>query len=116
MNLTLVKKLLQRDVLCQLLECIQNSGHKTLITLHHATEEIHHVLERLKKDGEHHWWETLLGWLPIAMGVFNFMFHPALFLLTLILSIAYNYIAYKGLVRYKTNTPTSTKQNTQINA
>ena len=85
MNLTLVKKLLQHDDLCQLLERIRNNGHKTLITVHHDTEEIHHVLERVKKDGEHHWWETLLGWSPTATGVFNLMLHPVVILLTLTL-------------------------------
>ncbi|KAK4811143.1 hypothetical protein QYF61_019774 [Mycteria americana] len=85
MNLTLVKKLLQHDDLCQLLERIRNNGHKTLITVHHDAEEIHHVLERVKKDGEHHWWETLLGWSPTATGVFNLMLHPVVILLTLTL-------------------------------
>lgn len=28
---------------------------KTLITVNHDTEEIHHVLERVKQDGEYHW-------------------------------------------------------------
>ena len=84
MNLTVVKKLLQHDDLCQLLEHIQNNGQKTLIIVHHDTEEVHHVLERVKKDGERHWWETFLGWSPTAMGVFNFMFHPVVILLTLI--------------------------------
>ncbi|KAK4811160.1 hypothetical protein QYF61_019791 [Mycteria americana] len=85
MNLTLVKKLLQHDDLCQLLEHIRNNGHKTLITVHHDAEEIRHVLERVKKDGEHHWWETLLGWSPTATGVFNLMLHPVVILLTLTL-------------------------------
>ncbi|KAK4825340.1 hypothetical protein QYF61_026859 [Mycteria americana] len=86
MKLTLMKKLLQHDELCQVLERVQNDGHKTLITVHHDTEEIHRVLERVKKAGEHHWWETLLGWPPTATGVFKFMLHPAVILpvLTLI--------------------------------
>ncbi|KAM6056629.1 uncharacterized protein LJ206_015028 [Theristicus caerulescens] len=66
MNLTSVKKLQQHDDLCQLLERVRNNGHKALITIHHDTEERHSVLERVKKDGEHHWWETLLGWSPAA--------------------------------------------------
>ncbi|KAK4806462.1 hypothetical protein QYF61_021388 [Mycteria americana] len=37
----------------------------------------------MKKDGEHHWWETLLGWSPTATGVFNLMLHPIVILLTL---------------------------------
>ncbi|XP_076185054.1 uncharacterized protein LOC143156043 [Aptenodytes patagonicus] len=84
MNLTLVKKLLQHNDLCQLLERVRDNGHKTLITVHHDTEEIRHVLERVKKDGEHYWWESLLGWSPTATGVFNFMLHPVVILLTLI--------------------------------
>ncbi|XP_076194341.1 uncharacterized protein LOC143160464 [Aptenodytes patagonicus] len=83
MDLTLVKKLLQHNDLCQLLERARDNGRKTLITVHHDTEEIHHVLERVKKDGEHHWWETLLGWSPTATGVFNLMLHPIIVLLTL---------------------------------
>lgn len=56
-----------------------------LITVHHDTEDIYYVLERVKKGGEHHWWETLLGWLPTATGVFNLMLHPVAILLTLTL-------------------------------
>lgn len=53
MNLTLVKKLLQHDDPCQLLEYVQHNGHKTLIMVYHDTEGIHHVLERVKKDEKH---------------------------------------------------------------
>uniref|UniRef100_A0A8C3PND6 Uncharacterized protein n=1 Tax=Calidris pygmaea TaxID=425635 RepID=A0A8C3PND6_9CHAR len=85
MNLTLVKKLLQHDDLSQLLERIRNNGHKTLITVQHDTKEIHRVFERMRKDGEHHWWEILLGWSPTATGLFNRMLHPIVLLLILIL-------------------------------
>ncbi|KAK4830480.1 hypothetical protein QYF61_011204 [Mycteria americana] len=50
MNLTLVRKLLQHDDLNQLLRHVRNNGQRTLITIHHGAEEIHHVLERVKKD------------------------------------------------------------------
>ncbi|XP_075344890.1 uncharacterized protein LOC142402885 [Mycteria americana] len=76
MNLTLVRKLLQHDDLNQLLERIWNNGHKTLVTVHHDAEEIHCVLERVKQDGGHHWWDTLLGWLPTATRILNKMLHP----------------------------------------
>ncbi|KAK4825915.1 hypothetical protein QYF61_003410 [Mycteria americana] len=82
-NLTLVRKLLQRDDLNQLLEHIQNNGHKTLVTVHHDAEEIHCVLERVKQDGGHHWWDTLLGWSPTATGILNKMLHPVVVLLML---------------------------------
>ncbi|XP_067164812.1 uncharacterized protein [Apteryx mantelli] len=83
MNLTLVKKLLQHDDLCQLLKCIRNNGQKPLIAIHHDTEEIQHILERVKKDGEYHWWETLLGWSPTTTGIYNHMLHPVVVVLSL---------------------------------
>lgn len=46
---------------------------------------MHHVLERVKKDVEHHCWETLLEWSPTAMAAFNFIFHTVVILLTLTL-------------------------------
>ncbi|PKU27726.1 hypothetical protein llap_21970 [Limosa lapponica baueri] len=49
MNLTLVKKPLQRDDLCRLLERIPNNGHKTLIPVQ---RELHRVFERTREDGE----------------------------------------------------------------
>ena len=52
-------------------------------TVNHDTKEIPCVLERVKKDGEHDWWETLLGWLPTARGVFNSVLHPVAILLIL---------------------------------
>ncbi|KAK4820842.1 hypothetical protein QYF61_007816, partial [Mycteria americana] len=76
MNLTLVRKLLQHDDLNQLLERIRNNGHKTLVTVHHDAEEIHRVLEQVKQDGGHYWWDTLLGWSLTATRILNKMLHP----------------------------------------
>ena len=92
MNLASVKKLLQHDNLYQLLECIQDNAQKnTLILLADTilltddTEEIHHVLERVQKDGEQHCWETLLRWPPTARGAFTSVLHPVVILLILTL-------------------------------
>ncbi|XP_076212573.1 LOW QUALITY PROTEIN: uncharacterized protein LOC143169181 [Aptenodytes patagonicus] len=118
MNLTLVTKLLQHD-LCQLPEHIRNNGHKTQITVHHDTEEIRHVLERVKEDGEHHWWETLLGWSLAAKGVFNLMLHPVVILLTLIclLLITMLYIKVWYMIKQITQLqPPQTQINTQQTA
>ncbi|KAK4828023.1 hypothetical protein QYF61_022800 [Mycteria americana] len=54
MNLTLLRKLLQHGDLYQLLKQVQDSGKRTLVTVHHDAKEIYYVLERVKKDGEHH--------------------------------------------------------------
>lgn len=56
---------------------------KTLITVYCDAKDIHCVLERVKKDGEHHWWETLLGWSSTATGIFNSVLHPIVILLIL---------------------------------
>ncbi|KAK4820012.1 hypothetical protein QYF61_017391 [Mycteria americana] len=55
----------------------------TLVSIHHDTEEIHHVLERVKQDGGHHWWDTLLGRSPTATRILNKMLHPVIVLLVL---------------------------------
>ncbi|KAK4805375.1 hypothetical protein QYF61_003948 [Mycteria americana] len=67
----------------QLLERVRNNGHKTSVTVHHDAEEIHHVLERVKQDGGHSWWDTLLGWSPTATGILSKMLHPVVILLML---------------------------------
>lgn len=51
MNLTLAKELLQHADLRRLLKQAQENGQKTLATVHHDMEDIHHVM--VKKDGEH---------------------------------------------------------------
>jgi len=53
--LTVVEELLQHDNLNQLLKYIRNNGQRTLITVLPDIQKIHHVLERVKKDGEHYW-------------------------------------------------------------
>ena len=58
MNITLVKKLLRHNDLKQLLKEAQGNGQKTLITVHHDVEEVHQVLQRAKRDGEHKWCDT----------------------------------------------------------
>ena len=83
MDLTLVKKFLQHHDLRQLLERAREEGQRTLITVHHDTEEIHRVLDRVKKDGEHRWWEAFLGWSPKTTGILNLMLHPVVILLLL---------------------------------
>ena len=95
MNLSLVKELLQRDDLNHLLKQILNNGQRNLITIHHATEKIHHVLKRVKKDGEHHRWDTLFGWSPTETEILNQMLQPTVVLLTLvILSLLLNICLY----------------------
>ena len=48
------------------------------------TEEKYTIQERVKKDREHHWWETLLGWSPTATGVLNAMQHPVIIMFALV--------------------------------
>lgn len=84
MDLTLVKKLLQHENLHQQLERIWDNGQNTLVAVHHDTKEIHRALERMKKDGEHLWWEALLGWSPALTGILNAALHPVLIILILI--------------------------------
>ncbi|XP_068521809.1 uncharacterized protein [Anas acuta] len=83
MNLTLVKKLLVHEDLKQLMTQVRESGQKTLITVHHDAQEIHRVMERVKRDERHRWWDTLFGWSPAAKGIFNKMLHPVIVLLIL---------------------------------
>lgn len=53
MNLALVKQLLYCPDPVSLLQQAQRTGQNILIIVHHDSEEIHQVLERVKKDGEH---------------------------------------------------------------
>lgn len=84
MNLTIIKKLCHPH-LTNLLQQVWESGWKTLITVHHDVEEIHLVLGRVKKDGEHWWWKALFGWPPTATGTLNQVLHPIMILLTVVI-------------------------------
>ncbi|XP_069631692.1 uncharacterized protein [Haliaeetus albicilla] len=95
MNLTLVKQLLQHKDLVEILEKIRENGQKTLITVHHDVKEIHRVLERVQKDAEHRWWDTLFRWSPTATGILNTLCHPNVVLLILVLiSLALSAVLY----------------------
>lgn len=95
MNLTLVKQLLQDKNLVEILEKIRENGQKTLITVHHNVKVIHRVLERVQKDAEHRWWDTLFGWSPTATGILNTLCHPIVVLLILVLiSLALSAVLY----------------------
>ncbi|XP_075595325.1 uncharacterized protein LOC142599343 [Balearica regulorum gibbericeps] len=85
MNLTLVKQLLRHKDLIEILEKIKENGQKTLITVHHNVKEIHRVFERVQRDAELKWWDTLFGWSPTATGILNKLCHPIVILLTLVL-------------------------------
>ena len=98
MNLTLVRKLLQCDDLRWLLERTRNNGQKTLITIHHDAEEMHHVLERVKRDREHHGWETFPGGSPTATGICGHVFNSVAAALSLsVLCLLLTIILYRRL-------------------
>ncbi|XP_036261996.1 uncharacterized protein LOC118701477 [Molothrus ater] len=85
MNFTLVRQLMLHQDLIRILEKIKESGQKTLVTVHHHdVGKIHRVIERVKQDGEHRWWDTLFGWSPTTTGVLNSICHPIVVLLILI--------------------------------
>ncbi|XP_074667533.1 uncharacterized protein LOC141917846 [Strix aluco] len=113
MSLTIIEQLLQHPDLIDLLQQAQKTGQKTLITVQHDIEEIHQVLTRVKRDGEHQWWESLFGWSPTATGLFNSMFHPVMIFLILILIcllliiVLYIKVEYSGpLILYIPNSKT----------
>lgn len=80
----LFHKLLKHKDLQALLQKVQQQSKNTLTTVHHDGGEIHRILGRVKKPGEHHWWETLLGWSPTATGLLNTMLHPVLTMFALL--------------------------------
>ncbi|XP_053789840.1 uncharacterized protein LOC128783219 [Vidua chalybeata] len=85
MNLTLVKQLLLHQDLIEILGKIKENGQKTLVTVHHDVQEIHRVVERVKSDAVHRWWDTLFGWSLTATGVLNKLCHPIVVLLILVM-------------------------------
>uniref|UniRef100_A0A8B9BUJ2 Uncharacterized protein n=1 Tax=Anser brachyrhynchus TaxID=132585 RepID=A0A8B9BUJ2_9AVES len=84
MSLTLVKQLVKHQDLIKILKGIQENGEKTLITVHHDTKEISRVLQRVKQDTNHNWWDALFGWSPTATGILNTLCHPIIVLLILV--------------------------------
>jgi len=84
MNLTLVRKLLQHDDLSQLLKQVQNNGQRTLITVHHDAEVIYAVLDRVKKDGEYHWWRNFPWMVTNGNRSFEFDVTPNFSLVNLL--------------------------------
>ncbi|XP_068888050.1 uncharacterized protein [Aphelocoma coerulescens] len=105
MNLTLVKQLVKHQDLMEILKEIQRNGEKTLVTVHYDTQEISRILQRVRQDASHNWWDSLFGWSPTATGILNTLCHPIIVLLTLVstclaLSIAlliWNYRVLKRL-------------------
>lgn len=41
----------------------------------HNNIEIVKILDTVAKTADHQWWETLLGWGPVATEVFNLTLH-----------------------------------------
>ncbi|XP_050842348.1 uncharacterized protein LOC108963651 isoform X1 [Serinus canaria] len=84
MNLTLVRQLMKHQDLIKIVEEIQRNGQRTLVTVHHDITEINRVLQRVKQDTSHHWWDALFGWSPTATGIMNTLCHPIIVLLILV--------------------------------
>ncbi|XP_064007761.1 uncharacterized protein LOC135179645 isoform X2 [Pogoniulus pusillus] len=81
MDLSLVKEMLEHASLQQLLENAKAEARKILITVHHDGRAIKQVMERIKRVGEHRWWEMFFGWSPTATSVFNALLHPVVVIL-----------------------------------
>uniref|UniRef100_A0A8C3RGZ0 Uncharacterized protein n=1 Tax=Cyanoderma ruficeps TaxID=181631 RepID=A0A8C3RGZ0_9PASS len=93
MDLSLVKEMLEHADLQQLLENAKAKAKKILITVHHDGKVIKQVMERIKKAGEHHWWEVFFGWSPTATGIFNTLLHPVVVVLLMQICVCFAMVA-----------------------
>ncbi|XP_066405256.1 uncharacterized protein [Molothrus aeneus] len=93
MDLSLVKEMLAHADLQQLLENAKAQAKKILITVHHDGKVIKQVMERIKKAGEHHWWEVFFGWSPTATGIFNTLLHPIVVILLMQICVCFAMVA-----------------------
>ena len=84
MNLTLVRQLMKHQDLTEILKEIQENGQNILVTVYHDIKEISKVLQRVKQDETHHWWDALFGWSPTATGILNTLCHPIIVMLILV--------------------------------
>lgn len=94
-NLTVINWLLYHPDLINHLQKAWEMGQRILITVHHNAEEIHRVLERVKKGGRHQWWEVLCGLSPTSTGTLNLMLHPnTILLISIMLCLLLTIIFY----------------------
>lgn len=93
MDLSLVKEMLEHANLQQLLENAKAEAKKILITVHHDGNVIKQVIERIKRVGEHHWWEMFFGWSPTATGIFNALLHPVVIILLMQACVCFAMVA-----------------------
>ncbi|XP_009989694.1 PREDICTED: uncharacterized protein LOC104383269 [Tauraco erythrolophus] len=93
MDLSLVKEMLEHANLQQLLENAKAEAKKILITVHHDGNVIKQVMERIKRVGEHHWWEVFFGWSPTATGIFNTLLHPVVVILLMQICVCFAMVA-----------------------
>lgn len=93
MDLSLVKEMLEHANLQQLLENAKAEAKKILITVHHDGNVIKQVIERIKRVGEHHWWEMFFGWSPTASGIFNALLHPVVIILLMQACVCFAMVA-----------------------
>ena len=84
MNRRLVKWIIKHPDLDEILKEIKENGEEVLITVHHDAEEISKVLQRIKQETSHPWWDALFGWSPKATGILNALVHPVIVLLILV--------------------------------
>ncbi|XP_027758309.1 uncharacterized protein LOC114067216 [Empidonax traillii] len=93
MDLSLVKEMLEHENLQQLLENAKAKAKKILITVHHDGNVIKQVMERIKRAGDHHWWEIFFGWSPTATGIFNTLLHPIVVILLTQIGVCFAMVA-----------------------
>ncbi|XP_014812311.1 PREDICTED: uncharacterized protein LOC106896683 isoform X1 [Calidris pugnax] len=82
------KKMLSHPDIKMLLKKVKEVSKRTLWQVQHNTLEIKKIITAIKKTGEHHWWDIFLNTSlksPTAAQFFNFLLHPVLVLIFVVL-------------------------------
>ncbi|XP_014812312.1 PREDICTED: uncharacterized protein LOC106896683 isoform X2 [Calidris pugnax] len=88
MDINVLKKMLSHPDIKMLLKKVKEVSKRTLWQVQHNTLEIKKIITAIKKTGEHHWWDIFLNTSlksPTAAQFFNFLLHPVLVLIFVVL-------------------------------
>lgn len=80
-NVSLLQQLVTHPILKTHLEALQKEGRKVDLAVHHSTEKIEQILERVKMTATHNWWSKFLYPGLSAIPVWQHIINPVTILL-----------------------------------
>uniref|UniRef100_A0A8C5IUW4 Uncharacterized protein n=1 Tax=Junco hyemalis TaxID=40217 RepID=A0A8C5IUW4_JUNHY len=91
-DVKVLKAMLAHPKVKQLVQKVNQTTKRIVWQVEHNSEKIKDVLTEVEQVGQHHWWDIFTGYSPTATQVFNYLVHPMLIVIGVLLLLTFTNI------------------------